>query len=438
MKVVRYLTLQLILVAGCTLLSCPRYDKGTSPQTTPPKNNLNIYPESYQTEISSYNSEECKPPPMGMVSARDYVYLGPDSSKACYKAVSKNAWCAINIFKKIKKYPQGIRNYKKRYRYVLGMIHDSFQCFDRTRHMAKFAQLQSDPTVEMRENPPMRTTGQCYCRLPEDFPNIGMPAKNRFLDCFPEDPRVGKLDVDLHGSYGYYRVILSYYLGQLQQKEWYMVPIAQLLWAFANSPGPLLDPEMRKDLAGDKPRLGRPYTVDESTQIAKRAAEAYTKPCWYDLSALALALDGYDGAFQKYFLGDTGSLLHYRMSKYARELRKIRYSPDFSRLEKAVQRKVSTRIVQVDRLLHFRNIVRRFQMTYRESLVEAYRKAKIPVVNFGKLSRKQALQAIDDLVKATQLSTDPIIVRVRKLLAKGLRNLSPEYIPSRWAVTIPF
>ncbi len=388
--------------------------------------------------------------PRFMQSVIDSVRLDFDpKEKRPFENLKLMVECAHHFYNRFGKYPRGIRDDKKRYRFVLDALHDAQACFDHRRHIARdIAKVlihNWDQDVAKPVPAPIRAIGQCYCPQPvADHPYRGVSGKHRFRDCFPEDPRVGKLDIDPkknHGNYQeahsfyYYRAIVSFYLAQLEQTEWYMVPIAQMVWAFANAKGPLFDPQMRRDLATKKPRLGKPYAVDESTKIAERATYMYAKPCWYDLSAMIGDLDGFESKFKRSFSGREGRVSSYLfLMTYTRKVQGIRSSLGFVYQTKDVQHRITARGELAKRLLYFDNVVDQFQKEHADLLAKAYQQANLPIVNFVKLSRKQALSEIESFVKATHLFADLSIVRARLLLTEGLRNLSPKYIPSTWAV----
>ncbi len=218
------------------------------------------------------------PPTTPIANNHQPVDMDPQKDKTRSFHEMTNVLCARYFYASLSKHPNGIRSYKQRYAFMYRIIGNAINCFDHRRNLTKKLLLYTKPHIETGYYRPHLTTGQCHCIPPTDFPKKGHATKDTFHDCYPENPMIGQLSVDPKGTYGYYRSVLSYYVSLLESRGPDMLPVAQILWAFANSPGPMPDRQMRQDLAANKPRLGNPYVLTLDLNFAK---ETYASQCWH-------------------------------------------------------------------------------------------------------------------------------------------------------------
>lgn len=85
------------------------------------------------------------------------------------------------------------------------------------------------------------------------------------------------------------------------------------------------------------------------------------------------------------------------------------------------------------RLLHYdTGIKRNFAINYRSQIEAGYSAVKMPIPDFSRLSRKQALSAVSSFAKNLNAGSPQAASQLGLLLTKGLRDLDQRYIPITW------
>ncbi len=85
------------------------------------------------------------------------------------------------------------------------------------------------------------------------------------------------------------------------------------------------------------------------------------------------------------------------------------------------------------RLIHYDSKIKRnFAVNYRSQIEAGYSALKMPIPDFGQLSRKQALSAVSAFTKNLNVASPQAAARLGALLTKGLRDLDQQYIPITW------
>lgn len=86
----------------------------------------------------------------------------------------------------------------------------------------------------------------------------------------------------------------------------------------------------------------------------------------------------------------------------------------------------------VIRLIYYPRVATYFAETHGEAINRAYRLVDRPAPNWSQLSRAQALAEILAFQRASANAPEPAVAQIEALLTEGLRDLSPERIPSAW------
>lgn len=86
----------------------------------------------------------------------------------------------------------------------------------------------------------------------------------------------------------------------------------------------------------------------------------------------------------------------------------------------------------VIRLLYYSNVRTRFTQTHATALREGYAAVGLEQPDYSRLSRKEAMDAIQAFDAARAGKNDPAADRLFILLSEGLRDLSPRLVPPAW------
>ncbi len=84
------------------------------------------------------------------------------------------------------------------------------------------------------------------------------------------------------------------------------------------------------------------------------------------------------------------------------------------------------------RLIYYDVIRVAFAAHSGREIASGYAAFGSPVPDYGRLSRKEALAAVDAFVAKIGPGSPDAALRLRILLVEGLRNLSARYIPENW------
>lgn len=84
------------------------------------------------------------------------------------------------------------------------------------------------------------------------------------------------------------------------------------------------------------------------------------------------------------------------------------------------------------RLIYYDVIRIAFAAHNGREVASGYAAVGLPVPDYGRLGRKQAMAEIDAFVAKIGPGSRDAAMRLRVLLVDGLRNLSARYIPENW------